>query len=130
MKEFRDLADELSEYWQEQVGEEVRAVVHFNRDEYEPAYLRDDVSKQLALEDGTMSMFRHPAVQLDTAIRKLGTLASTLGTPEYAILNFGDVTLFFLPLMRKRGVIITLDSEGKVPESLITGSMEIRDEHL
>lgn len=126
--DHRQLAEELSDYWREQAGDRVRAVVYFNVDEHDLLYMRDDVSKKLAMDDRTMSMFRLPAVQIVTAIRKLASASPNLNPPRHATINYDDVTALFLPKSRKEGILITVDTEGDILDSLISRTMEISEE--
>ena len=63
-----DAAEELREYGQKLIGADLRAVTLYSADEHNPVYTREDIPKQLQLDEATRQMFRDPLVQLNKAV--------------------------------------------------------------
>lgn len=116
----RETAEELLAYCRDVVGEDLRAVTCYGRNDHVPIYTREDVREQLQLDEASQGMFRLPLVRMQNAMRRLGQLNPLFDDPDVALYSYGTIAVLQFPITEQEGIIVTLDWKDELPTDLVS----------
>lgn len=105
-KDRKHISKTLSTYLNERVGDILRGVAHYQRDEFQVVYLREDIREQ---------RHREEVNQMLTRIKQEGTAEEEQSFPFghlHATLRIFDETIFMhFPIEDRTGVVVALEPE-------------------
>jgi hypothetical protein len=81
-------------------------------------YTREDIDEEF--DEESRGVFRYPLMQMHNAVWQMHDVHTFIDDPDVAMCFYGDALFIQFPITEEEGILVTLDSEGELPEAFLS----------